>query len=201
MIPSITITDAAIAHCSGMVANHAEAGVQLRIYVLQPGTSLGHCGIAYWRAAAASGEDAHLDFGAFRLYYASAQAPYLDGVSVDYRKAFAGYTLSLQAPKAKLVQPVDADSPLAQRITYVLETEVNPQLAEHSGTVMLGHLSDDGVVTLKFGGGCHGCGQAELTLRDTVERTLRAHFPEIRAVLDDTDHAHGTAPYAPRNAA
>ena len=201
MIPNITITDAAAAHCRGMLAHLGEAGAQLRIYVLNPGTTLGHCGIASWRAQAGTPEDARLAFDGFELHYASSQAAYLDGAAVDYRKAFAGHTLSLQAPKARQLQPVDADSPLAQRITYVLETQVNPHLAEHSGTVMLGQIRDDGTVTLKFGGGCHGCGHAELTMRETVEKTLLENFPEIRAVLDETDHDAGTLAYAPRTAA
>lgn len=199
MLPDITVSDAAVAHFRSML-DKQEPGTQLRIYVLNPGTSLGHCGIAYWRASAGTPEDAHLDCGAFRLYYASEQAPFLAGVTVDYKKTFSGYTLALQAPKAKTLLAVDENSPLAQRITYVLETEVNPHLSEHSGTVMLGEIREGGVITLKFGGGCHGCGHAELTLRDTVEKTLREHFPEITAVVDETDHDEGTAPYIPREA-
>lgn len=198
MIPSITISETAIAHFRGMLEKRAEPDTQLRIYVLHPGTSLGHCGIAYWRADGGTPEDAYLDFPGFRLYYAREQAPFLDGASADCRKVFSGNTLSLQAPKAKAVPPVDENSPLAHRITYVLETEVNPHLSEHSGTVMLGEIREGGVVTLKFGGGCHGCGHAELTLHDTVEKTLREHFPEITAVVDETDHDEGTQPYLPR---
>ena len=198
MIPDIRITDAAKAHFRGMLDKQQGDDVQLRIYVINPGTSLGHCGIAYWRAGAGTGEDAHLDCGDFRLYYRSEHAPFLDGASADCKKTFSGHTLSLLAPKAKQVQPVDENSPLAQRITHVLETEVNPHLAEHSGTVMLGEIREGGVITLKFGGGCHGCGHAELTLHDTVEKTLRERFPEITAVVDETAHDEGTQPYIPR---
>lgn len=201
MIPDIRITEAAAAHFRGMLDKQERDDVQLRIYVLHPGTSLGHCGIAYWRPEAGTPEDAHLDCDGFRLHYSSEQAPFLDGASVDYKKTFSGHTLSLQAPKAKQVLPVDENSPLAHRITHVLETEVNPHLAEHSGTVMLGEIRPGGVVTLKFGGGCHGCGHAELTLHDTVEKTLRERFPEITAVIDETVHDEGTAPYLPRTEA
>lgn len=200
MIPNIIISAAAIIHCRDMLARQAETGVQLRIYVLNPGTSLGHCGVGYWRPGTATAEDAQLDFDGFSLHYASAQAAFLDGASIDYRKTFSGYAMSLQAPKAKQILPVDANSPLAHRITHVLETQVNPHLSEHSGTVMLGQILDGGIVTLKFGGGCHGCGHAEVTLRETVEKTLREHFPEIVEVRDATRHEEGTRPYAPRDA-
>jgi Fe/S biogenesis protein NfuA len=198
MIPEIRISDAAKAHFRDMLGKQ-DGDAQLRIYVINPGTSLGHCGIAYWRASAGTGEDAHLDCGDFRLYYRSEQAPYLDGATVDCKKTFSGHTLALQAPKAKQLQPIDENSPLALRITHVLETEVNPHLAEHSGTVMLGEIREDGAVTLKFGGGCHGCGHAELTLHDTVEKTLKERFPEITVVIDATVHSEGSAPYIPRD--
>lgn len=202
MTPMITITDNAATHFRAMLDKQAKPGTHLRIYVLQPGTSLAHCGIAYWHADHNSSEDAYLDFPGFRLYYASEQAPYLEAASVDYRKVFSGNKLFLEAPNAKAVPPVDENSPLAQRITYVLETEVNPHLSEHSGTVMLGQIKEGGVVTLKFGGSCHGCGHAELTMRDTVEKTLLERFPnEITAVVDETSHEEGTTPYFPRKTA
>jgi Fe/S biogenesis protein NfuA len=201
MTPNITISEAAIAHFQSMLDKHPKPDTQLRIYVLHPGTSMGHCGVAYWRPAAGMLEDAHTVFADFKLYYTRSQAGFLDGATIDYRKVFSGQALSLQAPNAKRLLPVDADSPLEQRITYVLETEVNPHLADHSGTVTLEHVRAGGEVTLKFGGSCHGCGQAELTLRDTVATTLRQHFPEISKVVDATDHDTGAAPYHPRETA
>lgn len=200
MIPIIDISTAAMLRCRDMLARQADPEVQLRIYVLNPGTSLAHCGVAYWRPGKATAEDARLDFDGFSLHYASEQAPFLDGASIDYQKTFSGYAMTLQAPRAKQVIPVDDDSPLAQRITHVLETQVNPHLSEHSGTVMLGQILDHGIVTLKFGGGCHGCGHAEVTLRETVEKVLREHFPEIVEVRDDTLHEEGTHPYHARAA-
>jgi len=47
------------------------------------------------------------------------------------------------------------------------------------------------------GGGCHGCGMADVTLKQGIEKTLRAHFPEITEVRDATSeevshgHVHG----------
>lgn len=202
MTPCITITDEAIAHFRAMLDKQPKPDTHLRIYVLQPGTSLAHCGVAYWHADHNTSEDAFLDFPGFRLYYVSEHAPYLEAASLDYRKVLNGHKLSLQAPNAKAIPPVDENSPLALRITHVLETEVNPHLSEHSGTIMLGQVKEGGVVTLKFGGSCHGCGHAELTLRDTVEKTLRERFPdEITAVVDETSHEEGTTPYFPRKAA
>ena len=43
--------------------------------------------------------------------------------------------------------------------------------------------------------GFHGCGMADVTLKQGIETTLRARLPEIKAVRDATDHASGDNPY------
>ena len=48
------------------------------------------------------------------------------------------------------------------------------------------------------GGGCHGCGMADVTLKQGIEKTLMGRVPGITAVRDATDHDSGQAPYMPR---
>jgi Fe/S biogenesis protein NfuA len=55
------------------------------------------------------------------------------------------------------------------------------------------------VVLLNFGGGCHGCGMADVTLKQGIEKTLMEKVPGVIAVRDATDHASGTAPYIARS--
>ncbi|MFM6988828.1 MAG: NifU family protein, partial [Arenimonas sp.] len=59
-------------------------------------------------------------------------------------------------------------------------------------------IDADGVVYLRFGGGCHGCGMADVTLKQGIEKTMMAKIPAITAVRDATDHGSGTAPFIPR---
>ena len=73
-------------------------------------------------------------------------------------------------------------------INYYLQTEINPGLASHGGQVSLIDVVDDGIAVLKFGGGCQGCGQADVTLREGIERTLLERIPELKGVRDVTDH-------------
>ncbi len=80
----------------------------------------------------------------------------------------------------------------------MIDSEVNPSLAAHGGRVSLVSIESDGVVVLRFGGGCHGCGMVDVTLRDGIERTLRQRFAEITGVRDATDHSCGTNPYVRR---
>jgi hypothetical protein len=47
-------------------------------------------------------------------------------------------------------------------------------------------------------GGCQGCAASAATLRQGVERMLRAALPQIGEIVDVTDHASGDAPYYAR---
>jgi Fe/S biogenesis protein NfuA len=53
----------------------------------------------------------------------------------------------------------------------------------------------DNKVYVRFGGGCQGCGMADVTLKQGIEAMIKEEIPEITAVLDTTDHAAGTNPY------
>ncbi|MGH9826173.1 MAG: NifU family protein, partial [Blastocatellia bacterium] len=50
-------------------------------------------------------------------------------------------------------------------------------------------------VYLKLGGGCQGCGAADITLKMGIERMIREEIPQVYQVLDVTDHASGQNPY------
>jgi len=45
---------------------------------------------------------------------------------------------------------------------------VNPKIAAHGGRVSLLEIDAKGVVVLQFGGGCHGCGMVDVTLKHGV---------------------------------
>ena len=65
----------------------------------------------------------------------------------------------------------------------------------HKGNVSLVDILEGGIVVLRFGGGCQGCGMANMTLKQGIERTLKEKLPEIQEVRDATDHELGENPY------
>jgi Fe/S biogenesis protein NfuA len=85
-------------------------------------------------------------------------------------------------------------------VRYVLDSEINPSLAAHKGHVRLEEVTGAGDVVLRFGGGCHGCGMVETTVREGIEKTLKERVPGVRAVVDATDHDTGENPYIRRSA-
>jgi len=95
---------------------------------------------------------------------------------------------TMEAPKGSL------EGPLADQVSQVLAEAVNPAIASHGGRAEL--VSVDGTVAyLKLGGGCQGCGMAQVTLKQGIERILLESIPELTDIVDVTDHASGSDPY------
>ncbi len=88
----------------------------------------------------------------------------------------------------------DGDDALYEQVADVFETRINPMVASHGGRVDLIDVQD-GVVLLRLGGGCQGCGMANVTLRQGIETTLRQMVPAVQGIMDVTDHAAGADPY------
>ena len=130
----------------------------------------------------------------------SAQAHFLDGAQIDFEQQATGGQLQIRAPRIKGEAPPETAS-IVERVRWVIEHEVNPQLAMHRGMVDLQEVTADGVVVLRFGGGCHGCGMVDATLKNGIEKTLLSKVPGVTAVRDATDHDTGQAPYMPRSVA
>jgi Fe/S biogenesis protein NfuA len=89
---------------------------------------------------------------------------------------------------------------LKTRVQELIESMINPAVAGHGGFVELVDVQDNRVY-LQMGGGCQGCGAADVTLKQGIERLIKEEIPEITEVLDATDHAAGSNPnYTPGKA-
>jgi Fe-S cluster biogenesis protein NfuA len=109
------------------------------------------------------------------------------------RSAFGARAPVLAAKKAP-AGPGANDDALFERVTLVFEDRVNPMVAQHGGMVELVDVQD-AVVMLRMSGGCQGCGMAQVTLRQGIEGILRDSVPEVKGVVDVTDHTAGSNPY------
>ena len=87
----------------------------------------------------------------------------------------------------------DADA-LKKRVQSVLDQEINPAVAAHGGWVELIDVKRNEVF-IRMGGGCQGCGMADVTLKQGVEKSIRQAIPEVGAIMDTTDHGSGRNPY------
>jgi Fe-S cluster biogenesis protein NfuA len=110
------------------------------------------------------------------------------------RAALAGDRPAV-APKPVAAAGGEADDDtLYDRVADLFERDVNPMVARHGGRVELIDVQD-AVVMVRMAGGCQGCGMADVTLRQGIEAMLHEHVPEVKGVVDITDHAAGSNPY------
>ena len=89
---------------------------------------------------------------------------------------------------------VDLDGSIEERVQQLIERYINPAIASHGGFVTLSGVEDDRVM-VELGGGCQGCGLAAMTLRQGIESSILHHIPEVREVVDVTDHSLGENPF------
>lgn len=85
------------------------------------------------------------------------------------------------------MRKVADDAPLMERVEYMLQSQINPQLAGHGGRVSLMEITEDGYAILQFGGGCNGCSMVDVTLKEGIEKQLLNEFPELKGVRDLTE--------------
>lgn len=184
----IDISESAQSYLSGLLSKQEDEGVAIRVFVAQPGTPNAETCIAYCRPGEEQEGDVAVQFEGFTAWFEERSQPYLVDAKVDYAEDKMGGQLTIKAPNSR-VPSVGEDSPLEDRINYVLYNEINPGLAAHGGMVSLIEVVDEGsTAVLEFGGGCQGCSAVDITLKQGVEKALLEQVPELKAIKDSTDH-------------
>ncbi|ABG42732.1 HesB/YadR/YfhF [Paraglaciecola sp. T6c] len=190
----ISISDTAQAHFCKLLEKQ-EPDTNIRVFVVNPGTPSAECGVSYCPPDAVESTDTTLEFNGFDAVVDAESAPFLSEAEIDFVTDQMGSQLTLKAPNAK-ARKVDDDAPLEERINYMIEAEINPQLASHGGKVMLMEITEKGEAILQFGGGCNGCSMVDVTLKDGIEKQMLAQFSgELTAVKDATEHEAGEHSY------
>jgi Fe/S biogenesis protein NfuA len=185
--PRIAVTDYALTRIEQVRANRRQpdAGVRIAITGRHDGS------FTYDLSLVNAGEERDGDLvvvgpSGVRFTMPLESAPYLDGITVD-------------ADRMRGALTVDNPNPLwfddlARNVQQLLDDEINPSVATHGGYIDLLDVSE-GVAFIHMGGGCQGCGMAEVTLGQGVRVAILERFPEITEVRDTTDHAQGANPY------
>lgn len=189
----VTITESAQDYLADLLAKQNCEGIAVRMFVLNPGTPEAETCLSYCRPGEAKDEDEFEDLEKFRVYYEKRSVTYLEEAKVDFSADKMGGQLTIRAPNSRTPKISD-DSPLEDRVNYILWNDVNPGLAAHGGQVSLVEM-DKEVAVLKFGGGCQGCSMLDITLRDGVQATLMEKLPELKGVRDITDHSDTSNAY------
>ena len=196
----IDITESAQSHFRKLIKRESLPGIGVRLSAVHPGTPRADVRLEFAGPDDLKGDEWAVDCEGFTLWVDAESAGALDGARIDYEHKATGGQLQIRAPRIKGVAP-QTDASLVERVMWVVEQEINPQLAMHRGSVRVEEVTSEGVVVLRFGGGCQGCGMADVTLKQGIEKTLLEKVPGVIAVRDATDHASGDAPYVPRGQA
>jgi Fe/S biogenesis protein NfuA len=124
----------------------------------------------------------------FTVFIDPLSARALQGATVDFVENVISSGFRIFFPSPTWTDPI------AQRVQDVLDKQINPGVASHGGKVTLQAVKD-GVAYIRLGGGCQGCGMADVTLKQGIEVMIKEAVPEIKDVVDITDHDQGENPY------
>lgn len=187
--PTLSVTDAAADKIRAAKASEGHDDAALRVMAREAGARFRY-ELKLVAADSKEADDSVVHLEGIDLYLDRESAPRLQGATLDYVEDITGSGLKFENPN----QTTLARNPLAQRVQEVLDDRVNPSLAAHGGMVSLVDIQEARVV-LSFGGGCQGCGMADVTLKQGVTAQLKQQIPEITEVVDATDHTAGENPY------
>ncbi len=134
-------------------------------------------------------DDIVIEMDTFKVLVDAKSAPELKGAVIDYVEDLNSSGFKIENPNKPTW-----DNPKAQKIQELIDERINPAVAAHGGQIELLNVEDDAIY-IHMGGGCQGCGMANVTLKHGIEAMIQEVFPEIKQVIDTTDHASGTNPY------
>lgn len=135
----------------------------------------------------------------------------VDGAAIDVQKDAGARWEEMKAPIAAAIRAVlagaepplgaapvaaggEGDARMLGVVEGLLASRINPSIAKHGGHITAEHVTD-GTLYLRMSGGCQGCAASQLTLRGGVERILRAELPDLKGIVDVTDHDTGARPF------
>ncbi len=202
--PVVHLTETAQQKLLEVLGARAEGGA-LRISVQNPGFGAPTYGMALEPSATPQPGDAVVQAGGITVLVDMQSLPEVNGATVDFvddplRPGFKVDPPGTRRPAEASAPPpaprpdLDLSHPLVATVQAVIEQQINPGIATHGGRATLIDVKDD-VAYVELGGGCVGCSLASVTLKQGVEQLIRQAVPQIRQVVDVTDHAAGSNPY------
>jgi Fe/S biogenesis protein NfuA len=120
----------------------------------------------------------------------------LGGATLDHVEPTGLIIRNPNRPRPKVLthEELELVGSVDDKVRMLLDVEINPSLAMHGGYAELDRVEDDTAYVV-MGGGCQGCGLAQLTLTEGIKAQIENRIPEIREVVDVTDHASGSNPF------
>ncbi len=185
--PLLTVTEAAQEKVHAVIQNEEVDIEGLRISI--QGRTATAFQYSLGLATEAEEGDLVVECQHFNVLVDAASAADLGGAVIDYVDDLNASGFQIENPNTPTW-----DNPKAQQIQKLIDERINPAVAAHGGQVELLNVDDDAVY-IEMAGGCQGCGMANVTLKHGIEAMILEAFPEIKHVIDTTDHGAGDNPY------
>jgi len=188
-VPAVKLTPEASAKLNDIVRQRGPAVVGLKLQIVGRAAGEFHHVLSLVEdASLVAGDDAVVVDGV-TIYTESRDARYIDGLEIDFADKGSGQSgLDFRNPNPLWFD----DRELA--IQEIFDREINPAIASHGGIVHLLGV-EDLTAFVQLGGGCQGCGMADVTLKQGIEATILERVEGIERVVDQTDHDAGENPY------
>ena len=148
---------------------------------------------------AAGPDDEVQEIAGLSVVVAGSDADNLRGATIDWSDDLMRGGLTVTNPNRPQVVTAAAGNgelhgDVETRVAQVIDRRINPAISQHGGRAMLDRVEGE-IAFVRLGGGCQGCGMATVTLDQGIESAILESVPEIRQVVDVTDHAAGDNPY------
>ncbi len=196
--PVISVTERALAKILELRANEEGAeSLCLRIAVTGVRGPEYAYDLAFEPLEDLSDTDLVIEQGGLPVVVPADSADALRGATLDLPRNADQPGLVLRNPnRPDPLDGVDVEltGDIAQKVSTLLDRVINPALDAHGGYAEFKGVDGDKVF-ISMGGGCQGCAVSAMTLRDGIERTIKARIPEVADVIDITDHTAGANPF------
>ena len=187
----ITVTEAAQAEINKLIQSQETPVTGVRVAAEAVSPLKANYRLAFVAEGQEQPEDTALSYEGFKVYVDKDSVNFVQDITLDFVDGLMGRGFKIDNPRKV---PPHLKGTIAEKIQMLIDDKINPGLASHGGHISLIDVKED-TVYLQFGGGCQGCGMADFTLKQGVEVMLKEAVPEIKEVLDITDHAEGNNPY------
>lgn len=184
----ITITPNAVNKFQELMLAKGQSGSALRLSINGRGPGGFRHELRFVPPDSRSAEDTAVEVAGLMVLVGPESSENLEGASIDFLDEGFRSGFKIENPN-----PLWKDT-LSLAVQDVIDSRINPGVAVHGGYVSLLEVRD-GVAYVALGGGCQGCGMADVTLTQGIDVMIRQAVPQIERVIDTTDHAAGANPY------
>ena len=199
-MPDVKVTDEARSQILTALEQQQPEKTALRIEATTDGTAEFAYGMRLVGDDDLRDGDEIVESNGVKLLVDPASARNLEGAIVDYEDGILRSGFRFDNPNKPKIPELgegpraDLRGQAAEKVEHLINTEINSAVAAHGGVVNFVGVKENRAY-LSFGGGCHGCGMVDVTLKQGIEARIKELVPEIEEVVDVTDHSAGENPF------